>query len=101
MTGLLGEAPAWPPEEEPPPRGRRSTAGEARGREPEEKGSRGASDGAAVERPADSGAEEQCPPSAGIMTLGGFTAPEPRPPPAPHHWLRCREAGEGPGAGLG
>lgn len=31
VTGLLGEAPALPPEEEPPPRGRRGRAGEARG----------------------------------------------------------------------
>lgn len=41
VTGLLGEAPALPPEEEPPPRGRRGRAGETQGpRRPRERVSR-------------------------------------------------------------
>lgn len=77
MTGRLGEAPALPPEEEPPPRGRRGRPGEVReAPKAEEKGELGAPDYAARERPAGCGAEVQgLDGSAKIMTQGGFTAP--------------------------
>lgn len=59
VTDLPGDAPARPPEKEPPSRGRRGRAGEERGPESEEKGAQDAPDGEAEERPAGSGAEVQ------------------------------------------
>lgn len=97
VTGLPGKAPAEPPEEEPLPRSRRGRAAGAPGPQSPTNGGHqvrsplSRTEAAGLRR-RDPGLDGQ---SAEIMTRGGFTAPAPRPPLAPCHWLRCCKEGEG------
>lgn len=101
VTDLPGDAPARPPEREPPRRGRRGRAGGKGARSRGKRcagcpGRRGRREARGFRR---RGAEARR--SAAIMTPGGFTAPEPRPSPSSAPLAQVPRGGGRAGGGPG